>query len=418
MSIIAQLGQQAKNSARILANAGNQQKTAALHAIADHILETQNDIQQANQQDLAEGQAKGLSPALLDRLELTTARLLSMADGIRQIAALSDPVGEISKMRTNDKGLQIGRMRVPLGVIGIIYESRPNVTADAAALCLKSGNAAILRGGSEAIHSNRAIMTAIQKGLTKAGLPEHTVQLVPDTDRALVKELLNAAKYIDVIIPRGGKGLVQLVSEQAKMPVIKHLDGLCHTYIDQHADMDKALRIADNAKTYRYGICGTTETLLVHQSIAEAFLPRIADIYAAKGVEMRGCEQTRAILSAHLAVINPASDDDWSTEYLAPVIAIKVVADYDAACAHIDTYSSKHTDAIVTEHFSTAQRFLREIDSASVMVNTPTCFADGYEYGLGAEIGISTDKIHWRGPVGLEGLTVEKFIVISDGVTR
>ncbi|UJF23872.1 glutamate-5-semialdehyde dehydrogenase [Suttonella sp. R2A3] len=414
MSIITTLGEQAQRSARSLAILGNARKREALEAMAGAIDSARANIQSANQQDVAAGQEKGLSEALLDRLTLTDARIDAMIDGIRQIAGLPDPVGEISGMRTNDKGLQIGRMRVPLGVIGIIYESRPNVTADAAALCLKSGNAAILRGGSEAIHSNRAIMAAIQEGLSEAELSPHAIQLVPDTDRALVSELLNAAQYIDVVIPRGGKGLVQLVSEQAKMPVIKHLDGLCHTYIDVAADLEKALRVADNAKTYRYGICGATETLLVHQNIAADFLPKIAEIYRKKGVEMRGCSQTQALINeAHAA-----NEDDWSTEYLAPIIAIKIVLDYEAACAHIARYGSRHTECIVTEQLDTAQRFLREVDAASVMVNTPTCFSDGYEYGLGAEIGISTDKIHWRGPVGVEGLTCQKFIVLSDGVTR
>lgn len=412
--LITQLGKNAKTASKILATATTKQKDHALHSIADNILAEQQTILTANAHDIDSGRAKHLDAALLDRLALTPARLTQMVDGIRQIAALPDPVGEITGMKTNEKGLQIGRMRAPLGTIGIIYESRPNVTADAAALCLKSGNAAILRGGSEAIHSNRAIMTAIHHGLQTAGLPETAIQLIPDTDRSHVTALLQADNYIDVVIPRGGKGLVQLISEQARMPVIKHLNGICHLYIDKDANIEKAIRIADNGKTYRYGICGATETLLVHQAIAATFLPQIAAIYQEKGVEMRGCEQT----CAHLPHINHATETDWTTEYLAPIISIKVVADYATAVDHINQYSSQHTDSIATENLTTAQRFLREIDSASVMVNTPTCFADGYEYGLGAEIGISTDKIHWRGPVGLEGLTSCKFIIISDGVTR
>lgn len=413
-TIIDTFGKNAKTAARILSTASTAQKNQALRAIAQDLLAHEAAILAANQQDLTHAKAKGLDSAMLDRLELTPARIALMADGIRQIAALPDPVGEITGLKTTEKGLQVGRMRAPLGTIGIIYESRPNVTADAAALCLKSGNTVILRGGSEAIHSNQAIMQSVQTGLQQAGLPETAIQLIPDTDRALVTALLQAEDYIDVIIPRGGRGLVKLISEEARMPVIKHLDGICHIYIDKDADIAKALRVADNGKTYRYGICGATETLLIHQAIATDFLPQIAAIYREKGVEMRGDAEVCTLI----ADAKPASESDWATEYHAAIISIKIVPDYDRATAHIAQYSSKHTDAIVTENLSTAQRFLREVDSASVMVNTPTCFADGYEYGLGAEIGISTDKIHWRGPVGLEGLTSQKFIIISDGVTR
>ena len=410
----APIGQAAHDAASHLAQCDTATKNRALLAIADAILAARDSILAANAEDLARAREKNLDSALLDRLALNDTRIHSMADGIRQIAALPDPVGEISRMRRNEKGLQIGRMRVPLGVIGIIYESRPNVTADAAALCLKSGNAAILRGGSEAIRANRAIHAAIAEALHQSGLPAAAIQLITDTDRAWVSAMLAADRYIDVIIPRGGKSLVARVADEARMPVIKHLDGLCHLYVDKDADMDIALRIADNGKTYRYGICGATETLLVHRAVAAEFLPKIAAIYREKSVEMRGCDKTRAILPDIL----PATDADWDTEYLAPVISIKIVDDFDAACAHIARHGSKHTDSIATQNLATAQAFLRQIDSASVMVNTPTCFADGYEYGLGAEIGISTDKIHWRGPVGVEGLTAEKFIVLSDGVTR
>lgn len=411
---LQQLGQQAKIAKHILANADGKQKSAALLAIAQAIIAHKADILAANTQDVSAGEASGLDAALLDRLALNDERINAMADGIRQIAALPEIVGEITQMRTNAKGLQIGRMRVPLGVIGIIYESRPNVTADAAALCLKSGNAAILRGGSEATHSNQAIMCAIKEGLAQADLPTDSVTLIAETDRAYVSAMLNAEGLIDVIIPRGGKGLVSLVAKEARMPVIKHLDGVCHLYVDAQADLDQAVSIADNGKTYRYGICGATETLLVHQAIAADCLPKIAAIYQQKNVEMRGCAQTLAILPT----IKTAGEADWHSEYLAPIIAIKIVADIDQAIAHINRYGSAHTDSIATTNLHLAQRFMREVDSASVMVNTPTCFADGYEYGLGAEIGISTDKIHWRGPVGIEGLTAQKFIVISDGVTR
>lgn len=414
MTDFTPMGIAARKAATALAGADSHGKNRALLAIAERIEANRSAILAANAQDLEQARIKQLDSALLDRLTLNDARFASMVDGIRQIAALPDPVGEISHMRHTEKGLQIGRMRVPLGVIGIIYESRPNVTADAAALCLKSGNAVILRGGSEALHSNIAIHDAIREALADSVLPHKAVQLIGEADRAWVSAMLAADRYIDVIIPRGGKSLVARVADEARMPVIKHLDGICHLYVDEHADPDLAVRIADNGKTYRYGICGATETLLVHRDIAAAFLPRIAAIYRDKGVEMRGCAQTRE----HLPDITAATPEDWGTEYHAAIISIKTVADLNEACEHIEQYGSRHTDSIATQNLARAQEFLRRVDSASVMVNTPTCFADGYEYGLGAEIGISTDKIHWRGPVGVEGLTAEKFIVLSDGVTR
>ena len=414
MNLITTLGRQAKAAARGVATAPTASKNRALEQIALALLGQSQTIIAANLRDLDAAREKALAAPLLDRLILDEARIRTMAEGIRQIAALPDPVGEITGMRTSARGLRIGRMRAPLGVIGIIYESRPNVTADAAALCLKSGNAAILRGGSEAILSNRAIMAAVAEGLACADLNPHTIQLIPDANRAHVTALLGAKQFVDVLIPRGGKDLVRLVGENAKMPVIKHLSGLCHLYVDKDADLDKALRIADNGKTYRYGICGATETLLVHRRIAAVFIPAIAARYREKGVEMRGCAKACALVRD----IAPARDADWESEYLAPIISIRVVADYAEALAHIIRYGSRHTEAIATENLTTAERFLHEVDAASVMVNTPTCFADGYEYGLGAEIGISTDTLHWRGPVGLEGLTSRKFIVMSDGVTR
>lgn len=414
MNSVVSLGKKAKAAARTLASLTTGTKNRGLLAIAEQLDLQAASILAANAQDIAAAQEKQLAAALVDRLALTPERIAKMAAGLRQIATLPDPVGEITSMKTNEKGLQIGRMRAPLGVIGIIYESRPNVTADAAALCLKSGNACILRGGSEALNSNLAILACIQQGLKSANITPDAVQMITSPERALVNELLAANDYVDVLIPRGGKGLVKLVSDNAKMPVIKHLNGLCHLYVDKDADIAKAVRIADNGKTYRYGICGATETLLVHAAIADQFLPKIASIYREKHVEMRGCARTCALISDAL----PATEADWETEYLAGIISIKIVDDYAAAIQHIATYSSQHTDSIATENLTTAQHFLRDVDSASVMVNTPTCFADGYEYGLGAEIGISTDKIHWRGPVGLEGLTSQKFIVLSDGVTR
>lgn len=409
-----QLGQQARAASRETARAGTNAKNAALEAIADAILAQRTELLEANGKDLAAGRERGLDAALLDRLELNDERIEGMADGLRQIAALPDPVGEISDMNFRPSGIQVGKMRVPLGVIGIIYESRPNVTADAAALCLKSGNAAILRGGSEAAHSNQAIAACIHAGLAAAGLPEAAVQVVETTDRAAVGELITMPEYVDVIVPRGGKGLIERITADARVPVIKHLHGVCHVYIDDEADRDKALRVAFNAKTQRYGTCNTMETLLVADAVAADVLPELGAMYAEKGVELRGCEATRRIL----ADIRAATDEDWDTEYLAPILSIRIVPGLDAAIEHIHRHSSGHTESIVTENITRARRFLAEVDSSSVMVNASTRFADGFEYGLGAEIGISTDKIHARGPVGLEGLTSQKYIVIGDGHIR
>lgn len=355
---------------------------------------------------------------MLDRLALTDARIDTMIEGCRQVAGLPDPVGTITDMAYQPSGIQVGQMRVPLGVIGIIYESRPNVTIDAAALCLKSGNAAILRGGSEALHSNQALAAIIQAGLEQAGLPREAVQVVPTTDRAAVGALLRMPQYVDVIVPRGGKGLIERVSNESQIPVIKHLDGVCHVYVDGGADLDKALAVAVNAKTQRYGTCNTMETLLVHADRAEAFLPRLAAALGEHQVSLRGCARTRAILADRAADIAEASEDDWVAEYLGPILAIRVVDDLDAAIDHINTYGSHHTDSIVTEDYTRARRFLRAVDSSSVMVNASTRFADGFEYGLGAEIGISTDKLHARGPVGLHGLTTLKYVVFGDGHVR
>jgi glutamate-5-semialdehyde dehydrogenase len=408
------VGRRARNASRVIGRAETRQKNAALLAIATAIEAASEHLIAENARDLATGRRQGLDEALLDRLELNAARIAAMAQGLREIAALPDPVGSISDMNCRPSGIQVGRMRVPLGVIGIIYESRPNVTADAAGLCLKSGNAAILRGGSEAIHSNQAIAACIHTGLDSAGLPADVVQVIETTDRAAVGELVRMEKYVDVIVPRGGKGLIERITREARVPVIKHLHGICHTYIDDLADLDKAVRVAVNAKTQRYGTCNTMETLLVAQDIAARALPALAVKYREAGVELRGCEATRAILADAV----PATETDWETEYLAPILAIRVVADLDAAIDHIARYASGHTDAIITESLPRAQRFLREVDSSSVMVNASTRFADGFEYGLGAEIGISTDKLHARGPVGLEGLTTLKFIVIGDGHIR
>jgi len=409
-----ELGRRARAAARDMARAETAARNAALHAIADAILADEARLQAENQKDLEAGRRGGLDAALLDRLELTGARIRSMAEGLRQVAALPDPVGAISDLDYRPSGIQVGRMRVPLGVIGIIYESRPNVTADAAALCLKSGNACILRGGSEALHANQAIAQCIQQGLAKAGLPATAVQVVATTDRAAVGELLKLDEYVDVIVPRGGKGLIERITAESRIPVIKHLHGVCHTYIDDQADIDKAIKVAFNAKTQRYGTCNTMETLLVAEGIAERVLPELARLYRDKGVELRGCERTRAMLDG----IKAAQDADWDEEYLAPILAVRVVDDMDAAMDHIEQHGSQHTDAIITENISRARRFLREVDSSSVMVNASSRFADGFEYGLGAEIGISTDKLHARGPVGLEGLTTLKFIVLGDGHIR
>lgn len=408
------LGQQATAAARAMSKASTACKNAVLEDLAARIIEQQTALVEANSLDLEAGRAKGLDAALLDRLELTPARIQSMAEGLVQIAALQDPVGEISNMVSRPSGIQVGQMRVPLGVIGIIYESRPNVTADAAGLCLKSGNAVILRGGSEAIHSNQAIGKLIQQALKQAGLPETAVQVVAVTDRQAVHELLTMDQYVSVIVPRGGKGLIKRVTTDATIPVIKHLDGNCHVYIDEQADYDKAIAIAVNAKTHRYGVCNAMETLLIHQSTATELLPKLAQCFAQHEVELRGCEKVCAVIKQ----AQMASNDDWYEEYLAPVLAIKVVDDIEQAIDHIEMYGSHHTDVIVTENFSTAQKFLREVDSSSVMVNASSRFADGFEYGLGAEIGISTDKIHARGPVGLIGLTSQKYIVFGDGTIR
>lgn len=408
------LGRQARDASRHLARAATSVKNAALLATANELDASRHELLAANAEDMKAGAARQLDAALLDRLELTPARIDAMIEGLRQVAALPDPIGEITDMNFRPSGIQVGRMRVPLGVIGIIYESRPNVTAEAASLCLKSGNAAILRGGSEAIRSNQAIARCLMKGLKAAGLPETAVQVVETTDREAVGQMITLSEYIDVLVPRGGKGLIERISVDARIPVIKHLDGVCHVYLDQDADHNKALAIAINAKTHRYGTCNTMETLLIHESRAASLLPALAAAYKEKGVELRGCARSRLLAADMLAAI----DSDWTTEYLAPVLAIKIVDSLDDAINHINAYGSHHTDAIVTENFTCARRFLAEVDSSSVMVNASTRFADGFEYGLGAEIGISTDKIHARGPVGLEGLTSQKYIVLGDGHIR
>lgn len=415
LDYMSRLGRDARAASRLLARAATAQKNRALLAAADALDAARAELSHANEQDLAAGRANGLEPAMLDRLALTPARIDDMIEGLRQVATLPDPIGEIRDMRYVPSGIQIGKMRVPLGVVGIIYESRPNVTIDAASLCLKSGNATILRGGSEAIHSNQAIARCIQQGLAEAGLPAAAVQVVETTDRAAVGALISMPEYVDVIVPRGGKGLIERISREARVPVIKHLDGICHVYIDVAADLDKAIRVADNAKTQRYAPCNTMETLLVHAGIAERVLPPLAAIYREKGVELRGDAATRALLGADVL---EATEEDWRTEYNAPILSIRIVDGLGAAIEHINTYGSQHTDAIITENFSDARRFLAEVDSASVMVNASTRFADGFEYGLGAEIGISTDKLHARGPVGLEGLTSEKYVVFGDGHVR
>ncbi len=408
------IGQQARAASRVMAQADTNAKNRALEAIASAVLDGSAQLIAENAKDVAAAKAGGLDAASVDRLTLTEKTIKSMAEGLRQIAQLPDPIGEISGMSYRPSGIQVGRMRVPLGVIGIIYESRPNVTADAAGLCLKSGNAAILRGGSEAIHSNQAIAACVHAGLRAVGLPETAVQVVATTDRAAVGELITMKNYVDVIVPRGGKSLIARISEEARIPVIKHLDGVCHVYIDDEADLDKAIRIADNAKTHRYGVCNAMETLLIAQGVAAKVLPPLCGIYLDKNVELRGDAAARAIVPQMKAAV----EEDWLTEYLAPILAVRVVANLDEAIEHINTYGSLHTDSIVTENYTRAMRFLREVDSASVMINASTRFADGFEYGLGAEIGISTDKIHARGPVGLEGLTSQKFIVLGNGQVR
>ena len=415
------LGRQARAASRLLATASTATKNAALTAMAGAIREHRAALLAANTRDLDEARAAGLEPALIDRLTLTEKGIEAMAEGLEQVAALPDPVGEITDVKRRPSGIQVGRMRVPLGVIGIIYEARPNVTADAAALCLKSGNAAILRGGREALHSNQAIAACVRAGLAAAGLPETAVQVVETTDRAAVGALITMPEFVDVIVPRGGKGLIERVSKEARVPVIKHLDGNCHVYIDTDADPAKVVPIVENAKTQRYGTCNTAESLLVARAVASALLPAIGRMLDGEGVEMRGCAESLAILrEAGVAPerLRAATDEDWREEYLAPIIAVKIVADLDEAIAHINACSSGHTEAIVTENYTHAMRFLREVDSASVIVNASTRFADGFEYGLGAEIGISTDKIHARGPVGLEGLTSQKWIVFGNGEIR
>ncbi len=397
------VGREARRAAREMARAQTRAKDAALLGMAAAIERDSARLLEANRQDVEAARAKGIEAAMIDRLTLTVQGVANMADGLRQIAQLRDPVGEITDLAYRPTGIQVGRMRVPLGVVAIIYEARPNVTADAAGLCLKAGNAAILRGGSEAIRSNQAVAACVREGLASAGLPETAVQVIETTDRAAVGELITMKDYVDIIVPRGGKGLIERVAADARIPVLKHLDGVCHVYIDDRADPDKAIRVADNAKTQRYGTCNTMETLLVHLAIAPQVLPQLAAIYLGKGVELRACARTRAAVGPALAAqMKEATEQDWFTEYLAPILNVRVVDGLDQAIEHIATYGSQHTDAIVTEDYTRARRFLREVDSSSVMVNASTRFADGFEYGLGAEIGISTDKLHARGPVGLE----------------
>ncbi len=416
---LSAMGESARKAGRFLARATTGAKNAALEAAAHALVEREKAILAANARDVKAARSEGRDDAFIDRLALTAKAIEGMAEGLRQVARLPDPVGEVTDLAFRPSGIQVGRMRVPLGVIAIIYESRPNVTADAGGLCLKSGNACILRGGSEAIGSNQAIASCLAQGLRAAGLPEAAVQLVGTTDRAAVDELVSLEKFVDAVVPRGGKGLIERISRQARVPVIKHLDGVCHVYIDAFADLDKAVAIADNAKTQRYGTCNTMETLLVDASIAARALPPIGRIYADKGVEMRCCPGSRAILAAAgIEGLGEATEEDYYAEYLAPIVAIAIVAGLDEAMEHIARYGSQHTDAIVTEDWTRARRFLREVDSSSVMVNASTRFADGFEYGLGAEIGISTNKLHARGPVGLEGLTSQKWIVLGDGHVR
>ena len=413
-SYMADVGRDARAASRLMARATTQAKNNALQEAGAAIAAARAELVAANGDDMTRAAAQGLDAAALDRLKLTDARIDAMIEGLEQVATLPDPVGAITDLAYRPSGIQVGRMRVPLGVVGIIYESRPNVTADAASLCLKSGNAAILRGGSESLASNRVIASCMHRGLRAAGLPERALQVIATADRGAVGLLITMPEYVDVIVPRGGKGLIERISAEARVPVIKHLDGICHVYIDEAADLDKAFAVALNAKTQRYGTCNTMETLLVAAPVAAAILPRLATAYTEHGVELRGCARTRELLPRALA----ATEEDWGTEYLAPILAIRVVAGIDEAMEHIARYGSQHTDAIVTEDYSRARRFLREVDSSSVMVNASTRFADGFEYGLGAEIGISTDKIHARGPVGLEGLTSQKYVVLGDGHVR
>ncbi|WP_027847773.1 glutamate-5-semialdehyde dehydrogenase [Marinospirillum minutulum] len=408
------LGKQAREASRQLAQAATEVKNAALLATAEELDKQRAALLAANNEDMKAGATRQLDAALLDRLELNDERIDAMIEGLRQVASLPDPVGEITDMSYRPSGIQVGKMRVPLGVVGIIYESRPNVTVEAASLCLKAGNAAILRGGSEAIGSNQAIAKCLMQGLKAAGLPEASVQVVETIDREAVAQMITLSEYIDVLVPRGGKGLIERITADAKIPVIKHLDGVCHVYVDRYADREKALAIAINAKTHRYGTCNTMETLLVHESQAASLLPALAEAYEAKGVELRGCARSRVVVPGMLAAI----DSDWTAEYLAPILAVKLVDCLDEAMVHINTYGSHHTDAIITENYTRARRFMAVVDSSSVMVNASTRFADGFEYGLGAEVGISTDKIHARGPVGLNGLTSQKYIVLGDGQIR
>lgn len=409
------VGQQARQASRVLASASTQSKNNALSAIYTALENSESAILAANQIDMTKGRNNNLDSALLDRLELNPARFKGMLQGLKDVIGLMDPIGEITDMAYRPSGIQLGKMRVPLGVVGMIYESRPNVTLEAASLALKSGNAIILRGGSEALESNQAIATAIQHGLKASGLPETSVQVINTSDRAAVGQLITMSEYVDVIVPRGGKSLIERISNEARIPVIKHLDGNCHVFVEAQADLQKALPIALNAKTHRYGVCNAMETLLVDERVAEQFLPRIAELYAEKQVELRGCPATQKILGT---TVKTATEEDWYTEYLGPILAIKVVSGIDEAIEHINKYGSHHTDAIITENFSLARQFLAAVDSSSVMINASTRFADGFEYGLGAEIGISTDKIHTRGPVGLEGLTSQKWVVFGDGQIR
>ncbi len=412
-----EMGLAAKSAAVEMNKAGTEQKNFALQSIAGEILARRSDLMLENEKDLDTARASGISDALLDRLTFTEVRFNSMVEGLEQVVTLNDPVGEISDMSYRPSGIQVGKMRVPLGVIGIIYESRPNVTIDAASLCLKSGNATILRGGSECIHSNRGLAECIQAGLSAAGLPKAAVQVVATTDRAAVGELITLDQYVDVIVPRGGKSLIERIIEEATIPVIKHLDGVCHVYVDADADKAMAIKIAFNAKCNRYAVCNAMETLLVDRGVAKDILPELAGMYGKEGVELRGCDETRSVLS-NVCDVTSATEDDWYEEYIAPILAIKVVEGLDESIAHINTYGSKHSDTIVTENYSKGRRFLREVDSSSVLINASPRFADGFEFGLGAEIGISTDKLHARGPVGLEGLTSQKYIVLGDGQVR
>lgn len=409
------VGQQARQASRVLSSASTQIKNHALSAIYTALENNEVEILAANKNDMAKAHNNNLDSALLDRLELTPTRFKGMLQGLKDVIGLTDPIGEITDMAFRPSGIQLGKMRVPLGVVGMIYESRPNVTLEAASLALKSGNAIILRGGSEALESNQAIAEAIQHGLKAAGVPEHAVQVINTADRAAVGQLITMSEYVDVIVPRGGKGLIERITNDARVPVIKHLDGNCHVFVEAQADLQKALPIALNAKTHRYGVCNAMETLLVDDNVAEEFLPRIAELYAEKKVELRGCAETQRILGSSVIA---ATEEDWYTEYLGPILAVKVVSGLDEAIEHINKYGSHHTDSIITENFSLARQFLARVDSSSVMINASTRFADGFEYGLGAEIGISTDKIHARGPVGLEGLTSQKWVVFGDGQIR